>query len=169
MRAQLFYFVLWAMLAGLKVLNIMKSYHFLVFLTVWVLFPKILGWVMSELHKIKQLPHVVACPIVCILFNEQCWQGGVYKVMKNDHFLKFLVVWVIFPKFLGKLRSSLYYNCVKWWVLHVHAFPTVSILFYVCDWQGGVLKVIRNDHFINISVSLVFFPKFLARLMSGLY
>ena len=87
----------------------------------------------------------MACPIVFILFNKQCWQWGVYKVMKNDHFLKFLVVWIIFPKFLGKLRSSLYYNCVKWWVLHAHAFPIVSILFYVCDWQGGVLKVIRND------------------------
>ena len=52
------------------------------------------------------MPHVVACPMN---FNLLCDQGqqqeGVFKVVKNDHFLHVLV---IFPKFLGSLRSGFY-------------------------------------------------------------
>ena len=54
------------------------------------------------------VPHVVACPIVFILFDDREWQGGVLKHKKNVHFLVLLIVWVIFPKFLGKLMSDLY-------------------------------------------------------------
>ena len=34
-------------------------------------------------------------------------QGGVLKLIENDHFLVFLAVGVLFPKFLGWLRSGL--------------------------------------------------------------
>ena len=34
-------------------------------------------------------------------------EGGVLKVMKNDHVLLFLAAWVIFPRFFGRLRSDL--------------------------------------------------------------
>ena len=40
--------------------------------------------------------------LFCILFYEQGWQGGVLKVRKNNHLLKFLVVWGLFVKFLGR-------------------------------------------------------------------
>ena len=43
--------------------------------------------------------HVVACPIVFILLNYQDWPGGVFKVVKNDHFLVFSSVFVHFPSF----------------------------------------------------------------------
>ena len=35
-------------------------------------------------------------------------QGGVLKYNKNGSFSVFLAVWVVFPKFSGRLRSSLY-------------------------------------------------------------
>ena len=44
---------------------------------------------MLELHKIIRVSHLVACPVVFILFDEQSSQGRVFKVMKNDHFLFF--------------------------------------------------------------------------------
>ena len=42
-----------------------------------------------KVHKIIQVSHKVACPIVFILFYDRDGQGGVFKVMKNDHFLVF--------------------------------------------------------------------------------
>ena len=32
------------------------------------------------------MPHAVAFPIVFILLYDRDWQGGVFKVLKNDHF-----------------------------------------------------------------------------------
>ena len=75
-------------------------------------FPQVFGqvkeWIMIELHQIIRLPHIVAFPIVFILFYKRDSQGGVFKVIKNDHFLVFLVVWGLIPKFLGRLRSDLF-------------------------------------------------------------
>ena len=42
-----------------------------------------------------------------LLLCDRDWQGGVLKLMKNDHLLVYLAVWVLFPKFLGRLRSKL--------------------------------------------------------------
>ena len=47
---------------------------------------------MLELRKIISVSHVVACPIVYLLIYEWGWQGGVFIVMKKDHFLVFLAV-----------------------------------------------------------------------------
>ena len=49
-----------------------------------------------------RVSHIVVCPIVFILFYERSCQGGVFKIMKNDHFVVFPAVWVFFPKFLGR-------------------------------------------------------------------
>ena len=62
---------------------------------------------MLELKKTIKVSHVVAYSIVFILFYERSWQGGVLKVMKNDDFLVFLAVSVVFPKNLGGLRGDL--------------------------------------------------------------
>ena len=45
--------------------------------------------------------HVVTCPIIFILFDDPDWQRGMLKLMKTDHFLVFLAVWVLFLKFLA--------------------------------------------------------------------
>ena len=57
---------------------------------------------MLEVHKIIKVSHKVTRPIVFILFYDRDGQGGVFKVMKNDHFLIFLAVWVLLPKLLGR-------------------------------------------------------------------
>ena len=49
-------------------------------------FGQVTEWTISKLHEIIKVLHVVTFPIVFILFHEQDWQGGVFKVMKNDHF-----------------------------------------------------------------------------------
>ena len=46
--------------------------------------------------------HVVACMMDFDLLCDQGKQEGVLKLMKNDHFLAFLVVLVIFSKCLGR-------------------------------------------------------------------
>ena len=52
--------------------------------------------------------HLVTYPIVFNFHYDQGRQGGVFKRMKNDQFLVFLAVWVLFPMFLGRLRKALY-------------------------------------------------------------
>ena len=54
---------------------------------------------MLELYKIIRLSYVVAWSLVFILFYERRWQGGAFKVMKNDDFLVFLAVGFFFPRF----------------------------------------------------------------------
>ena len=59
---------------------------------------------MLELHKIIRVSNLVVFATVFVLFYERDWQGEVFKVIKNDHFLVFLAVWGLIPKFL---RSGL--------------------------------------------------------------
>ena len=59
-------------------------------------------WPILELYEAIRVLHIVACPLVFILFYERSCQGGVFKIMKNDHFLVFLSVWVLFPEVLGR-------------------------------------------------------------------
>ena len=104
-----FYFIWWSRLVGSSA-RTYEKWSVLVFLAVWVLFPKFLGRLRSgllELHKIISLSHVVTCPVVFILFYERSYQGGVFKVVKNDYFLVFLANWVLFPKILGRFRGDL--------------------------------------------------------------
>ena len=65
-------------------------------------------WLILELHEIIRVSHLVTCPVVFILFNDWGWHGGVTKIVKKDHFLVLIVVWVPVPKFLAKLKSGLY-------------------------------------------------------------
>ena len=62
---------------------------------------------MLELQKTIRVSLVVACLIVFILFYERRWQEGVFKIMKNDSFLVFLAVWVLFLRILIRLRDDL--------------------------------------------------------------
>ena len=64
---------------------------------------------MLELRKMIGVSHVyvVACPIIFHSLYERGWQGGVLKVMKNDHFLVFLTVWVLSPNLTGRLSGGL--------------------------------------------------------------
>ena len=55
---------------------------------------------MLEVHKIIKVSHKVARQI--ILFYDRDGQGRVFKVMKNDRFLDFSAVWVLFTKSLAR-------------------------------------------------------------------
>ena len=54
---------------------------------------------------------LVTCLIVFVWFYNGDREEGVFKVMKNDHFLVLLSVWVLSPKFLCRL---------KWLMLELH-------------------------------------------------
>ena len=62
---------------------------------------------MLDVHGITKMPPVVPCPMDFSSLPDQGQQGGILKLMKNGHFLVFLVVWVFLPKFLGRLRDGL--------------------------------------------------------------
>ena len=48
------------------------------------------------------------------------------------------------------------------------ACPIVFILFYDRDWQGGVIKVMKKDHFLVFLPVCVLFPNVLGWLRGGL-
>ena len=81
--------------------------------------------------------HLVACSIVLILFYARDWQGGVFKVMKNDHFFNVFTSFGPFPRIFRQVN--------EWPILKLHemirvlylvASPIVFILFDDRDWQG---------------------------------
>ena len=75
------------------------------------IFPQIFEQVNEEptlkLREMLRVLHTNAYTILFILFDDPDWQGGVLKLMKNDHFSVFLAVWVIFLMFLGRLSGDL--------------------------------------------------------------
>ena len=92
---------------------------------------------------------VVACPTNFILFYDQDWQGGVFKVLKNYHFSSIFSLVDHFP--------CVFEHVKEWLLLQLHetirmsylvACPNVFILFYEQGLQGGVFKVMKNDQFL---------------------
>ena len=110
LRAQLFLFCFMDNIGREERSNLWKIIIFSAFSRLG-LFPYVFGqvneWSTLKLHEVIRVLQVVAFPIISILFEDWDWQGGVLKVMKNDHFLVILAVWVLLPKFLGRLRSHL--------------------------------------------------------------
>ena len=153
------------------VFKIMKNDYFFIFLSVFVFFPQAFGLVnechILNLHEVIRALHLVACWIVFLLFDDWDWQGGVFKVMKNDHFFSAFSP----PKLLGSLVAYIRFswNYKSATCSCVPSCFYLFIYFYCQEWQGGVFKVMKNDHFFIFLSVLVFFTKFLGRLMSGLY
>ena len=122
---------------------------------------------MIELHKIWILSLAVACPIIFILFYDRGWRGGVFIVIKIDHFLVFLAVWVFSPQVFRQVEEwpiLELHEMIR--VLHAIVCPFSLILFYGGNWQGGVLRVINNDYFF-VFLPILFFRNFLGRLKSN--
>ena len=94
-----------------------------------------------------RLWHIFAYPVVLILLCNLGWQAGMLKLMKKAQFLVFLVVSVLFPKFLARLGIDLLELYEMTRVLHILAWPIIFIL--VCDLgrNRGVLKHTKNDQF----------------------
>ena len=111
-----FYLIFWSRLGGSSAQSYEKWSFFSAFTRLGLL-PQVFGQVnecpILKLHDMIIVLHVVACPIIFILFDDRGWQGVVFKVVKDVQFLVFLVVWVLFLRFLGWLRSGLCWDCTK--------------------------------------------------------
>ena len=87
----------------------MKDVHFFLFFYRFGLFPQVFGqvneWPILESHKMISVLHAVACPIVFILFYGQDWQGGVFKIMKNDHFFSIISRFRLFRQVFGQVNE----------------------------------------------------------------
>ena len=90
---------------------------------------------------------VVVGPIVFILFNDRNGLGGVLKVMKHDHFLVFLAYRIIFPEVLDKSGVAYVRTAENNNSVNCSCVP-IFFLIYERDWQGGVFKVMKNDHLL---------------------
>ena len=51
---------------------------------------------------------------------------------------------------------------------HLVTCSIAFILFYEQSWQGGVLKVMKNDDFFSVLAVWVHFPKILGKLRGDL-
>ena len=68
---------------------------------------------MLELHKIKRVSHVFACPIVFFFcFMSEFGRKECSQLSKNDHFFVQLAAQVLFPKFLSK--EGVVYVRIAW-------------------------------------------------------
>ena len=61
-------------LMQVAVLKVMNNDHFLVLLAIWVFFSEVFGqvngWPILKLREMIRVLHVVACPILFILFHD---------------------------------------------------------------------------------------------------
>ena len=122
-----------------------EKWSFFTVLAVWVFSPKIFRQVKErsilKSHETIRVSHAVACPIVFILFCVRDWQRGVFRVMKNNHLLIILAVWVISHAF-GQVREWLIlelHGMIR--VVHAVACPMDFNLFCDLGQHLGVLKM----------------------------
>ena len=80
-----------------------------------------------------------------ILFYNRGLQGGVLKVMKNDPFLVFLAVRVIFPQVFGQVK--------KWLLLELHGMVRV-LLAVACPMDFNLL--FDRGHQLRVLKMLLF-------------
>ena len=78
-------------------------------------------WLILELHEMIRVWHIFAYPGAFLLLCDLDRQAGVLKLVKKAQFLVFLVVYVLFPKFLARLGIDLLelYETIR--VLHLLA------------------------------------------------
>ena len=84
------------------------------------------------MHEAIRVWHAVTCTIIFIWFYDQDGQGGVFKVMKSNHFLVFLAVWVIWPTFFGHVREWLMLE-LREILRMLHGFACLMDLNLLCD------------------------------------
>ena len=80
-----------------------------------------------------------------ILFYNRGLQGGVLKVMKNDPFLVFLAVRMIFPQVFGQVK--------KWLLLELHGMVRV-LLAVACTMDFNLL--FDRGHQLRVLKMLLF-------------
>ena len=111
-----FCFVFWSRLAERSVQSY-EEWSFLNIFSCFGPFPQVLGQVkeyfLLELHEMIRVSHAVVCTMGFNLLFDRGQQGGGLKPTKNNNFQVFLTVWVLLLRFLGRLRSEIYWNNMK--------------------------------------------------------
>ena len=107
-------------------LQLIKNDNFLSIFSRFGPFLKVFGqvkeWLILELHKIIRVPHVVAPPIVFVLFYGRDWKGYLFKVRKNDHFFNSFIIFLLLSQVFGHLN--------QWPILELH--ETIRMRFSSC-------------------------------------
>ena len=97
-------------------------------------------------------------PIIFVLFDDADWQGGLLKLMKNDHFFSIFSRLGPFPQVFGQVKRRFMLKLHKIIrVSHVVASSIVFILFCERSWQN-----FEKWSFYSVLSVWVLFPKFLA-------
>ena len=112
-----FQFPLWSRSAGRSTQTYKKWSFFSAFSRLGPFpqaFAQVKEWLILELHGVIRLLYLVACPVDFNLISDGGQQSGVLKPTKNEHFQIFLAVRVSFLKFLGRLRSVIFWSWIKW-------------------------------------------------------
>ena len=93
-------------------------------------FGQVNEWPILEVYEMIRVLHLVALPIVFILFYGRYWQVGVFKVMRKVFYSVFnrldLFAQVFRP--VNLCRILLLYEMIR--VLHAVLCPFIFILFY---------------------------------------
>ena len=143
---------------------------FLVYLAVFVLFPKFLAVndcsiLMHEMIRVHEIMirvlNMATCANVFILFHGRNSMGAVLELMKKDHFKNIFISFGLFPQAFWQVN--------EWPILklnemirvpHAVTYPVTSISFENRDWLGGVLKLMKSDHFQSLWPFGSFSPSF---------
>ena len=132
-------------------LKVMKNDQIFSIFSCFRLVPQVFGqvnnWFLLEFHEMIRVVHVVACPIVFILFyGWRCWEG-VFKTMKSNYFFDIFSRLDPFPKFLNRLK-------VVYFITSQNnknvTFSFVPKWFYLILWArlaGRSVQIMKNDYF----------------------
>ena len=130
-------------------MNVESLYFDMFFIQLFLYFMFVNFYIIKRKKKII-VSHVVACPIVFVLFFDHGCQERVFKVMQKDFsgvFSRFDPFPQVFRQVKECLISQLH-EMVR--VLDEVACPFVFICFYDRYQQGEVLKLMKSDHIFSI-------------------
>ena len=133
-----FYFVLWSIFIGWSARTYEKQSFFSIFSCFGLftlVFEQVNEWPILEFYEMIRVLRIVAFPIVFILFY--------------DDFLNIFVSFGLFPHVFWQVNEwpiSKLHEIIR--VLNAVACPIIFVLFDDPYWQGRVLKIMKNDHFL---------------------
>ena len=108
-------------------------------------FPQVFGqvnkWLISEVHEMVRALHVVARPILFILFHGRHWQGALLKLTKNNHIFSIFSRFGHFLQVFGQVNEQP--------VLEVHEMIRVFIQFCAQLFLFCFMSEVGREEFSN--------------------
>ena len=123
-----------------------------------LVFGQVKEWLKLQLHKILRVSHEVAGAITCFII---LWGRFARRSVQNYKKRSFVSIFSGLGYFIQAFRQV-----KEWFILELHemirvphvvACIIVFVFFYGWDWQGGLFKVMENDHFLNIFINVGLF------------